>query len=148
MGDRSDEPRLLPGKVYGALTKIGKNHLHRAGKQYKRNLLYPMNGSRGVSLDVLGVLQSYPGGERQDPACTKFFDEVGVCHEQLLAWVQSIPSQRQQLLAIIQHLQGEAPDIPAVIRQLQQISDGIDVYSRCERLAPVSAPAQANMEDA
>jgi hypothetical protein len=138
----NSRPYVLPHNVYRTLSQSSKHKVDGASRKFRRNLKQPGNSNRGVCLDVLGVLQTYPGGEHREPTTSRFFDDVGSAHAQLLAWARTMPAQSQALLELAQALRNpENVDGNAIILRLEEIARAIDVYTQCNLIAPISAPA-------
>jgi hypothetical protein len=96
MGDRQHS--VLPQNVFRTLSQSSKHKADVASRKFRRSLKQPGNGNRGACFDVLGVLQTYPGGEHREPATSRFFDDVGSAHAQLLAWARTMPAQSQAFM--------------------------------------------------
>jgi hypothetical protein len=137
--------RLLPSRVHGALSKVGKSRIDRLSRQFRRNSEHAANRDRGACFDVLGVFQSFPGAEARGVGTSRFFVDTQKAQDELVRWARdTVPQHRQSLEEIITALSSADPatpmDLPGLVARLQAISSGLDVYQHCAHLAPTTVP--------
>jgi hypothetical protein len=64
MGDRQRD--VLLHNVFRTLSQSSQQRVDGASRKFRRNLKQSGNGNRGVRFDVLGMSQTYPGGEHRE----------------------------------------------------------------------------------
>lgn len=144
-----DREQLLPSRVHGALSRVGKARIERLSRQFRRNTAHAANDNRGVCFDVLGVFQSFPGAEAHELNTSRFFVESQAAHRELVTWARDVvPEHRRSLQDVIAVLRAADPaapvhvDIPTLLARLEQIASGFDVYRHCAHLAGTTVPAE------
>jgi hypothetical protein len=141
-----DREQLLPSRVHGALSRVGKARIERLSRQFRRNAAHAGNNNKGVCFDVLGVFQSFPGAEAHELNTSRFFVESQAAQSELVSWARNVvPQHRSSLQEVIDILRAADPaapvDIPTLLARLEQIASGFDVYHHCTHLAETTVPA-------
>ena len=148
-----DRDQLLPHRVQGTLSRVGKARIDRLSRQFRRNLNHPNNNNKGVCFDVLGVFQSFPGAEADELNTSRFFVDAQAAQQELVHWASTVvPTLKEQLDGSLAALQGASEDAPVNVASLRQmlesVSAGLDVHTHCPHLARTTVTPTAAQGDA